>query len=1351
MAEHDDEYAAAIRLGERTARAQELMANHCSHGRVALHGSSSPLGQIVGLPIGMVEVRCEHAPAPSSMAMDGLALAVEFYRRSCVGCRFRDPNGIFPTLAMESAEWAIREGKERAVAERELAARVAAWESRRRARRAAVATQGYAARDVAAALDQLDARPDSEPGGDRAAFGGAERTLLEAGRRAPELFDEALVSVLFADALATGSGTVVAVLGELVKRGRAPAGAVAATAVEVVISSPSPDAAAVLADLIGEVDEARLVEVLPNVVRLSAPTDLFVTTLPGHPEALVAASGVVPEQVRRTVVDMLERGDAADRAKAAHAAGVLLTNAPAAHLPVFGPVLVQVVRGRDLAYAGEQDPNRDACEALAEAWLRLPAETRAVVEQHADVRDRDTAESLYGILRLVRVADDADDGEDPGVVAVAVSLAEFRAARLSGDWGVGVAVDAARDLRRTAQRNVSRVAPHSRAALNALLETISVDVAVKRPATAELADTPSLLSAMQSIGDGMARGNLRSALGELLGVLARDDPDALADVVNLLHADSGNEERDARMAEAMLGALAQAATSSNVSVVLPELYSALLSTQVRVRAAAVELWEACARVMGTVPGVLADLADALLTDRYTAVHRAMLRGLSRLGLPEQNAAGLVNTCANWVVTYEDAGEGGVLDDALKALLWAAGCTDPQVEAASVEFAFQHLAGLREFDLEQMLLWQLREYADTPAWGRAAVSLLSHPSRADVFNHPNQRLAAKLFRHPAGFGAVPLDEIRRAVTNYLPELPLGAARVLALVQGAGRYDEAAVLADEAVAAMPVTDEYAPRRGYMEMVAGYAHAEADAANGVLPAAADTDTGVGEDPDSKVSPLVVHAAARRAVRAALGNRFPHRAPDAAAAALTDAAASVRTVDVSADVNLWMRMAAVAALLLRGDAATRRADAPEGTTALFAAARRQAQVAAADAEYALPAVKEWLDDVAGSDETVHVDDLLARFARIPAPLAVHPQEPRPRPLAREEQPVTEQPVTEQPLTVVTVLTIDDAPVADLLVLDRERSYRLGIDVRAEAWPAGAVECEVQLLSVLPRDRVVVPSATFTERDAHHDEYGVRLSLEGDLYCNIEQTPGQPGFDLPLLVVFRYGDGTEQRAELAGHIRLRMRPFDSTQDAETGFRQLDRPLHQVLDRVNDDRSLDPDDVAAFARFFTAIVRAGPSITFDAAFRAGKKVSEGQFHDTLETKLVADPALGGRVTRRDPLSGGFDDLMHDGIVAELKVEKTTPRTIESCARYLGQPEQYGVGKGSRLSILVILDHSRKQAPAGVLENYIGWVVPAMHGYTDPRYPSMVGVVIINTHWILPSSWSRRTIDVIEHSPLPPTV
>jgi hypothetical protein len=327
-----------------------------------------------------------------------------------------------------------------------------------------------------------------------------------------------------------------------------------------------------------------------------------------------------------------------------------------------------------------------------------------------------------------------------------------------------------------------------------------------------------------------------------------------------------------------------------------------------------------------------------------------------------------------------------------------------------------------------------------------------------------------------------------------------------------------------------------------------------------------------------------------------------------------------------------------------------------------------------------------------------------------------------------------------VTVLTIDDTPLTDVAVLRPGYVYDLGVDLRVEVWPEWADRCEVQLLSTLPSDALLLPTFTFTRESLQTDENGARLAAAGTLRCTVEQRTNRPPLDCPILVRFS-GSNRAELTDVAGYTRLRMRPFDPSRDALTEHAQVDERLLRLFDPLHDDVTLDPDDVQAFCRLFAACVRAAQRIMFDRAFRRGTRITEAQFHDELERHLRADPELGGRLTRRDAVAGGFDDLLHDDVIAELKVERNTPVTVANCARYLGQPVQYGVGRGSRLSVLVILDHSGKEAPPGVLENYIDWLLPAHHGLDDPRYPSRVGVLIINTNLPVPSAWSRRTIPI----------
>lgn len=94
---------------------------------------------------------------------------------------------------------------------------------------------------------------------------------------------------------------------------------------------------------------------------------------------------------------------------------------------------------------------------------------------------------------------------------------------------------------------------------------------------------------------------------------------------------------------------------------------------------------------------------------------------------------------------------------------------------------------------------------------------------------------------------------------------------------------------------------------------------------------------------------------------------------------------------------------------------------------------------------------------------------------------------------------------------------------------------------------------------------------------------------------------------------------------------------------------------------------------------------------------------------------------------------------DLKVVVNKVVTVATSHQYLGQPTVYACDLGSQLSILAILEMSPKAAPPGVLENYIGWIRPAEHGLDDPRYPSLVGVIIINGNLPKPNLFSRRKI------------
>lgn len=427
----------------------------------------------------------------------------------------------------------------------------------------------------------------------------------------------------------------------------------------------------------------------------------------------------------------------------------------------------------------------------------------------------------------------------------------------------------------------------------------------------------------------------------------------------------------------------------------------------------------------------------------------------------------------------------------------------------------------------------------------------------------------------------------------------------------------------------------------------------------------------------------------------------------------------------------------MARYDAAVRAAD--PNAPSLLEAARRQAEVLGArrGAEPNVPVLeplRRFCTAVRGLTST---DDLPATFAAaarigVPIPLVRLPD-------ATWQVPMSEAaPAEDEPLAVC-VASYQGTPITDVFVARPNEVYPIEMTVCLPAWPEWATQCHVEPLTRLSRTALAVPTFTFTAADAATQDDGLLLATGIDhLHCAVNQPIQSPAFDCPLVVRFTDDTDREERVQVAGYRRLRVRPFDPSRDQLTEHEQTDQRLLVMYDRLHD-AAFDTEDVRAFCRLFTACVTAAQSIMFDKVFRRGTRVTEAIFHDALEQRLRADPTLGGRLTRRDPVAGGFDDLLHDDIIAELKVARTKAVTVEDCAKYLGQPSQYGVGRGSQLSIL---DHSRKEAPPGVIENYVGWLRPALHGLDAPQYPSLVEVLVINTNLPVPSTVNGSRILVL---------
>ena len=254
--------------------------------------------------------------------------------------------------------------------------------------------------------------------------------------------------------------------------------------------------------------------------------------------------------------------------------------------------------------------------------------------------------------------------------------------------------------------------------------------------------------------------------------------------------------------------------------------------------------------------------------------------------------------------------------------------------------------------------------------------------------------------------------------------------------------------------------------------------------------------------------------------------------------------------------------------------------------------------------------------------------------------------------------------------------------------------------------------LSVLSPDQARLPSFAFP-RVPPDDDGVCRLSASGSLSVSFTLPAGAPPLAFPIAARFT-GPGLDEVLPVAGHSELRLRPFDATTDALTRRPQLDeRIVRHVLraPRHGPERRRRPGVLPALHGHRRQ--SRGHAVRALLHEKGGGGVTERSFHDDLFDRLLADPALEGRVQRGTRAAGGFLDIIHDRINAELKVAKQTAVTVETSHKYLGQAADYAADTGSQLSILVVLDMTQTKNPPGVLENYLGFMKPALAGLDDP--------------------------------------
>jgi len=1367
----DPEEARYIALGQRNAEVIELFQRFCGNVRVQVTGGTGMLEAATGLPIGQRAFRCAYASGGIASGMVLEDLAVEFYEEHCRGCGDRARSGLLGDTIATLAD--ARRSDQEARAGRETAA--AAERQRQRDERAARRSRRSAGEPYQSAtqleyVDKLDGADGSPEAAD-------VEWLVRTASLGPEVISDATVAELveLASDLQVPWGTreaAQAVLVPLTTAGRVSATATAPVALANLAEGPGPQAGRLL---VAAADAVPPDSVTGRVARYavelagqtSDPVARVMSRFTGgavvaDPAPLLLCAARNLETVLRAVEQMLASAaaagrppvvlvgpdgqplrspgtvpgvpDEADRSRSiAAAASLPLIEAT----PAAVPRLVEAL-ARSLEYPDhdryDAPPSSEVSRTLGLGLLRRYDDVTPSFLESAHRISGEARKELFGAVSsaLHAGAEASEPDTGPRLIQLAVD-------RLQGDWGEPAATEAAVTLREQARFHPERLAGHASGLVGALVVEITRPV----PPTA-LAVPQDAFSRLEALGRRQDSETRISSLQRAVGYLVQAGADdAVTAVFSLLDTeDNGSDDAVGVRAAAtrLLGSIGSRPV--HLPAVVPRLYTGLLHTEPRIRRAAVRSWEELSGRPQPLPSTLLDLLPALLTDSSAVL--AALRLVERLDIPLDRRPDLLPL----VMGATDVVYGTSLDDpgsAIEActgalLSLAHGLPDQEAEVPAL-LALSVADKLSAYGLRNLLLsWWPPRVANSGLFAQRALSVLAAPEFAGSFSERDYRVQAALLGCPYGTGRQSLDRFLAVTDLYLPDRPLPALEMIEVLQRAARWDDAAEAARHISAAIPRDREHQARLDLAAVITEIAAGEAGLRTGPVPAVPAAPAKSSGVLDAILARFAAAADARRALHEASRPQPPQRLAELAGR-LEEAAEAVQPAVSAAPVLVteaawaaWASTLRCTAHLLRWDAATQDASGDAGRH--LQAARRRAEVALAGLpadsgdDLLLQPTAVLTAQIPAVQEPGDIAGLARRLASVPLPLRVIEEERdwsfRPPGPADEDG--------QRTAPAVGICRLDGVLVTNAHVLRPDEVHDLGLEIRLTEWPDRATALEVTFLSVLSPDQARLPSFAFP-RVPPDDDGICRLSASGSLSVSFTLPAGAPPLAFPIAARFT-GPGLDEVLPVAGHSELRLRPFDATTDALTRRPQLDErivDMYSVLDGMD----LDADDVQAFCRLYTAIADKAVDMQYERSYmRKGGGVTERSFHDDLFDRLLADPALEGRVQRGTRAAGGFLDIIHDRINAELKVAKNTGVTVETSHKYLGQAADYAADTGSQLSILVVLDMTKTKNPPGVLENYLGFMKPALAGLDDPKFPSLVGVIIIKGSLLIPSGYSR---------------
>jgi hypothetical protein len=374
-------------------------------------------------------------------------------------------------------------------------------------------------------------------------------------------------------------------------------------------------------------------------------------------------------------------------------------------------------------------------------------------------------------------------------------------------------------------------------------------------------------------------------------------------------------------------------------------------------------------------------------------------------------------------------------------------------------------------------------------------------------------------------------------------------------------------------------------------------------------------------------------------------------------------------------------------------------------------------------------LDRIAGIQDPADLSDIqsLMRDWALPLLMFANVSEPR---IGRFRMPSSPDgsAASEKLDTTVAFLKfdIDGQPAKHWNYLKPRTAYDLTIEVRVSNWPEAAKVLSLVPVTIDSRERDWLPKFTFPKPNGAGP---FTFTGTGRAVLEIAHSFGSRPYEF--LYAAEFDDTAARRkVEIVGHRRLVLEGSDVTSNPLTGFRNVDRHLLTVRDRLRSFPGLNQDDLANTMTVLGGFGSIAASALRDATFAAN--TSERGFQAEATRLLRMRPDIGGDLHGHPEAAGGITDLTFRDVPIELKVENNQVLYPKDFSKYFDQVAAYALGFGKRVALLAVLESCIKALPVGNIEEDID-----IFTHRVGNSSIVIVVVTVRGGFPKPSSYSRH--------------